>query len=287
MSKQTVAQWWIGGLLAFIPAGILIPSATVALLAHLDDLSGGADLRFVGDRYSWTMVALIVAGVLFALGGAVAQFVAWVGAVLNTRRVPDQRWYLALLWTGIAGLVTLPLFGLGALIATVVMLGYLVAGPDGTAVHAQETTPDKPTITRWVGRGWAAVGAGMVFGFVILNLTAPGLPLHGIGWPSLVLAAIGFTVATLGAVAVYAALCGAVFNTHRLPDRTWFHRMLWGGIAATVLMPLFGLGAVILAILQFAYGRSAPDGLTVVRQLAATEQPVPAPRMPTYTSGTS
>jgi MFS family permease len=284
MSKQTVAQWWIGGLLAFIPAGILIPSATLALLAHLDDLSRGGDLRFVGDSYSWTMVALVAAGALFALGGAVAQFVAWVGAVLNTRRLPDQRWFHALLWSGIGGLLTVPLFGLGGLVAAVVMLAYLVAGPDGTAVQRQASIPDKAMINRWAGRGWSAVGAGMALGFLVPNLTRPGLPLHGIRWPSLVGASIGFTVAALGAVAVYAALCGAVLNTDRLPDRTWFHRMLWGGIAASVLMPLFGLGAVILAILQIVYGRSAPDGLAVA-QPPATGQPVAAPRTPTLTSG--
>ena len=55
MSKQSVTQWWIGGLLAYVPAGILIPAAIVALIAHLDELRAGTDLHFVADAYSWTM----------------------------------------------------------------------------------------------------------------------------------------------------------------------------------------------------------------------------------------
>jgi len=49
-----------------------------------------------------------------------------------------------------------------------------------------------------------------------------------------------------------------MFNANLLTDRTWFKRLLWSGIAAAVTMPLFGLGALILAVALIADGRSAP-----------------------------
>jgi hypothetical protein len=204
--------------------------------------------------------------------------VAWVGAVFNTRRLADRRWFHALFWSGVTALVTMALFGLGVWVAAIVLLAYLVAGPDGTALEPRATTPHKATITRWTGLGWAVVGGGMGFGFLMAVLTRPGLPLHAQPLPALVLEGMGFSVAALGAVAVYAALCGAVVNAHHLADRSWYHWMLWGGIVATLLMPAFGIGALLLAVLMTVYVRSAPDGL-------ATPHP-PAPPAPVSTSRT-
>src|SRR6266511_1223641 len=139
MSKRTIIHWWLWGLLAIVPGGVLIPSSAVALAAHLDDVTRGTAFHFVSDRYSWTMVGLIVLGAVFAVGSAIAQFVAGIGAVLNTRRLPDKRWFNALLWGGVAGIATMPLFGLGALIAGAVLIAYLVAGPDGMAADPRPT----------------------------------------------------------------------------------------------------------------------------------------------------
>jgi len=50
------------------------------------------------------------------------------------------------------------------------------------------------------------------------------------------------------------------FNTHVLPDKTWFRRLRWIGIVAALTMPLFGLGGLILLAVFVAYARLAPDG---------------------------
>ena len=87
--------------------------------------------------------------------------------------------------TGATALVTMALFGLGVWVAAIVLLAYLVggpdrtaldlaAGPDGTALESRPTTPDKATITRWTGLGWTVVGGGMGFGFLMAVLTRPG-----------------------------------------------------------------------------------------------------------------
>jgi hypothetical protein len=60
----------------------------------------------------------------------------------------DRRWFNALLWGGIVGIVTMPLFGLGALIWGNVMIAYLVGGPDGMAGEPPEVaTPAVPPKT--------------------------------------------------------------------------------------------------------------------------------------------
>jgi hypothetical protein len=63
--------------------------------------------------------------VLLLLFAAVAHFVAWIGAVLNTAHLPDKTWCVVLLVVGLLGLV---------FIATV---AYVIAGPDGLKVREQ------------------------------------------------------------------------------------------------------------------------------------------------------
>jgi hypothetical protein len=188
-------------------------------------------------------------------------------------------------WAGIAGIATTPLFGVGTLIAGGVMMAYLVAGPDGTAADPRSTTPPKTTITRWVDWGFAAAGVGLGGALIVANLTNYGRPLHDLVWPALAIESLGITVAVVGAVVVYAAWWAAVFNTHRMPDRTWFTRLLWGGIAATAVMPLFGLGAPILAAVMIAYRRSAPDGLAVRRPEIPTRAAPPETLVATSRKG--
>jgi hypothetical protein len=68
--------------------------------------------------------------ILLLLFAAVAHFVAWIGAVLNTAQLPDKTWFVVLLVVGLLGLV---------FIATV---AYVIAGPDG--VKAKEEASALP-----------------------------------------------------------------------------------------------------------------------------------------------
>jgi hypothetical protein len=83
-------------------------------------------------------------------------------------------------------------------------------------------------------------------------------------------------VAAAGALIVGAAWWGALFNAHNLADRTWFRRLLRSGIAAAIVMPLFGLGGLILAVVLTAYQRSAPDGMAVQPPQISTPTAPPA-----------
>jgi len=74
---------------------------------------------------------------------------------------------------------------------------------------------------------------------------------------------------------VGAAWWGAMFNAYLLPDKTWFRRLRWTGIAAALTMPLLGLGALILLVVSVAYAQWAPGGTPSPAQpLAWTPFPV-------------
>jgi hypothetical protein len=81
------------------------------------------------SAFTWSMAGLAIVGILAVIGGALAQFVAWIGAVLNTSRLEDKTWFIVLLVLGLLS------FGF------IAMIVYLVAGPDGTRQSAKQTKP--------------------------------------------------------------------------------------------------------------------------------------------------
>ena len=139
------------GVVVMVVGGILILASSLALAAHIQNVTAGNTNNFnPNDNVFWTLVFLIVLSCIVCCGGFIAQFVAWIGAVLNTYRLVDRTWFNLLLWGGIAGIVTSSLCGLGALFGLGLMIAYLVAGPDAMAIQqplrampAEPTTPPK------------------------------------------------------------------------------------------------------------------------------------------------
>jgi hypothetical protein len=74
-------------------------------------------------------IAFVVLGVVAMFGGAIGQFVAWIGAVVNTARLDDKAWFILLLVLGLLS------FGF------IAMLVYILAGPDGTRPDAGHLQP--------------------------------------------------------------------------------------------------------------------------------------------------
>ena len=254
MFKREIIDWSLRGLAALILGFILLLPAVLTLVARQPQ-------NGVADTNGRTMLALIISGGMFLLAGVAMELLVWGAAVRHASALADDRWRTVLLWGGIAGIITVPLLGVGVLIFGSVLTAYLVAAPNRPSAHPQATTPTKPLIVRRAARGWAVTAAGMLSALAVpYLLTNPGRPLHGLLWPSLALLAIGFAVAGVGAVMVGAAWWGALFNTYVLPDKTWFRRLRWVGIVAALTMPLFGLGALILFVVFVAYARRAPDG---------------------------
>ncbi len=130
MSKATVTRLFIASLIA-VTAGAVLAVIAVAL-AFANDVFVMNGSTVVDVRPSALAVSLLGLGVLGGIaiiGGAIAGFVSWIGALLNTSQLQSKTWFLVLLLLGI--------FNLGFL----AMIAYVIAGPDGTTRSAPHTEP--------------------------------------------------------------------------------------------------------------------------------------------------
>ena len=126
MTKSMIVKLFWGSLIGLV-AGLVLMGITVALAInnHIFVMSGPDVTGIKSGALSWTLLGLMGLAVLLLLFAAVAHFVAWIGAVLNTAHLPDKTWCVVLLGVGLLGLV---------FIATV---AYVIAGPDGLKVKEQ------------------------------------------------------------------------------------------------------------------------------------------------------
>src|SRR5512133_2756111 len=133
MTKSMIVKLFWGSLIGLI-AGLVLMGITVALAInnHIFVMSGPDVTGIKSGALSWTLLGLMALAALLLLFAAVAHFVAWIGAVLNTAQLPDKTWFVVLLVVGLLGLV---------FIATV---AYVIAGPD--AVKAKEEANALPQV---------------------------------------------------------------------------------------------------------------------------------------------
>lgn len=120
MTKSTVVKLFWGSLISLV-AGLVLVGVTGALAVSNDIfvMSGPHVTGVQSSVLSWTLLGLLGLAILILMLAAVAHFVAWIGAVLNTAQLPDKTWFVVLLVVGLLGLV---------FIATA---AYVIAGPDG------------------------------------------------------------------------------------------------------------------------------------------------------------
>jgi hypothetical protein len=143
MKKRTIAVTWLVGLALVLVGGIVAVVATAAWLAHVTSVTADGS-AYQADSFFWTTVVVWWSAGIVATAGILTQLVAWVGSVMNTHRFADKTWFNVLLWVGILGIVTSPLFGLGAVIWYAVTIAYMVGGPDSTAPQPSVATPTAP-----------------------------------------------------------------------------------------------------------------------------------------------
>ena len=121
MSKSNITKLFIGSLIAVVGGLILMVAAVLLAFANGSFVMSGPDVTGINSSpFTWSMVGIAVVGILAMLGGGIGQFVAWIGAVINTSRLPDKTWFIVLLVLGLMS------FGF------IAMLVWVVAGPDGT-----------------------------------------------------------------------------------------------------------------------------------------------------------
>jgi hypothetical protein len=128
MSKSTVTRLFVGSVIA-IAGGVVLLAAGL-LLAYLNGafVTRGPDVVGINpSALTWSTAGLAIVGILAVIGGALAQFVAWIGAVVNTSRLDDKTWFILLLVLGLLS------FGF------IAMVVYLGAGPDDAREPAMPT----------------------------------------------------------------------------------------------------------------------------------------------------
>jgi hypothetical protein len=119
VSKRTITRTFVSSLVAFVAGLVLLVGAVALVYARDGFVMDGPDVVGVRENaFSWSLLALAGLAVLVTLGGLVGQFVAWIGAVINTSQLADKTWFLVLLVLGVLS------FGL------VAMVVYIAAGPD-------------------------------------------------------------------------------------------------------------------------------------------------------------
>jgi hypothetical protein len=104
MSRRTVQQIFVWTLVGMI-AGLLVSvTALIALVVNHAFIMDGPDIvGFRSTPLTWTMVGIGAAGALLVIGGAIGQFVAWIGALVRTVELTDKTWFVILLVTGLLG----------------------------------------------------------------------------------------------------------------------------------------------------------------------------------------
>lgn len=130
MSKPTIIRLFVGSLIAIVGGVALLAAGVLFAYASDSFVMNGPDVTGVqSSPFAWSMVGFAVIGVLAIVGGAIGQFVAWIGAVLNTSRLDDKTWFVLLLVLGLLSFGFVP------------MLVYVLAGPDGTtSTHPRQMT---------------------------------------------------------------------------------------------------------------------------------------------------
>ena len=121
MSKSSVSKLFVGSLIAVVGGLVVLLVGVWLAVANSALVMSGPDVTGIeSSPFAWSMVGLAIVGVIAMIGGAIGQFVAWIGAVINTAYLEDKTWFVLLLVLGLLS------FGF------VAMLIYVIAGPDGT-----------------------------------------------------------------------------------------------------------------------------------------------------------
>jgi hypothetical protein len=120
MSRSVIVKWFYASLIGLAGGLILLSGAGVLALGADFLVKDGPDVVGIKSTPSaWTLAGLFGLAVLVLVGSAVAMFVAWIGAVINTANLPDKTWCIVLLVVGLLGMVF------------IAAIAYVVGGPDG------------------------------------------------------------------------------------------------------------------------------------------------------------
>ena len=133
MTKHAITRLFIGSWLAVAAGLVLFGVAGGLAWADGAFVMNGPDVTGVKSTpFAWAMIALAIVAGLVVVGALVAQFAAWIAAVLNAAQLPDKTWLVVLLVTGLLS------FGL------IGMIIYLIAAPDSERPAIPTQRPQVP-----------------------------------------------------------------------------------------------------------------------------------------------
>jgi hypothetical protein len=120
-SKSTIATLFKVGAACVVAGSVSGTAVVVWAVANGSVAFGGPQVVTIDPApLAGALVGLAIASAL-TIAGTAAAVVSWLAALLNTVRLQDKAWFVALLALGVTSL------GWAA------MAAYLVAGPDSTA----------------------------------------------------------------------------------------------------------------------------------------------------------
>ena len=124
VTKRTITRLFKVAVAFVVVGGVSGTAVVVVALANGAVAFGGSQLITVNPGpFAAALVGLVLASLLTAIG-TVTAILSWAAALLNTSRLQDKTWFVALL---VAGLVSL---------GWVAMVAYALDGPDSTTSPA-------------------------------------------------------------------------------------------------------------------------------------------------------
>ncbi|MEO5982352.1 MAG: hypothetical protein ABIQ13_08570 [Pedococcus sp.] len=134
MRKSTVVKLFVSSLVGMAASVVLfVVAGALALGTDVLVMDGPDVVGIKAGLFGWTILGLAGFAGLGMLAAVAVQFLAWVGAVVNTAQLPDKTWFVVVL---VGGLVSL------GFLAT---LAYVIGGPSGeqpvTGAPAQPLDP--------------------------------------------------------------------------------------------------------------------------------------------------
>jgi ABC-type Na+ efflux pump permease subunit len=142
MGRSLIVKLFFGSLIGFVAgAVVLVAAGAVAVGTDVFVMNGPDVVGINSGPLTWTVIGLMALASLIMILAALAQVVAWIGAVLDTATRPDKTWLVALLVLGLLG------FGF---VATLI---YVLAGRDETPAQ----TPIQPNSS---ARVWTTAQTG-------------------------------------------------------------------------------------------------------------------------------
>jgi hypothetical protein len=128
MTKPTINRIFVGSLIAIAGGFVLMLAAGIAAYTNGVFIMDGPDVIGVQSTgFGIAMLTLAGIGCLVMAAGGIAQFVVWIGAVLNTSKLEDKTWFILLLVLGLVSFGFIP------------MVIYVLTGPDGTSPQPLRT----------------------------------------------------------------------------------------------------------------------------------------------------